>query len=99
MELPIFSLKILLQHGFNLNTGIIEIVAAAGLLIHSLQQKTAFLLIAFFILILPTNINAAFRHIDYQKGTNDGKGVSYLWFRMPLQVFFIAWTWFFAIYL
>jgi len=80
-------------------TGIVEIAAAAGLLIHSLQQLTAFLLIAFFILILPANINAAFRHIDYQKGTNDGNGVSSLWFRNPLQVFFIAWTYFFAIYL
>jgi len=80
-------------------TGIIEISAAAGLVIHSLQRLTAFLLIAFFILILPANINAAIRHIDYQKGTNDGNGVSYLWFRIPLQVFFIAWTYFFAIYL
>jgi uncharacterized membrane protein len=80
-------------------TGIIEISAAAGLLIHPLLRLTAFLLIAFFVLILPANINAALNHIDYQKGTNDGNGTSYLWFRIPLQVFFIGWTYFFALYL
>jgi uncharacterized membrane protein len=80
-------------------TGMVEIAAAAGLLIHPLQRITSFLLIGFFILILPANINAAIRNIDYQKATNDGNGVTYLWFRIPLQVFFIVWTYFFAIYL
>jgi hypothetical protein len=46
-------------------------------------------LIIFFVVMLPANINAAVKHIDYQKGTTDGSGVNYLWFRVPLQVFFI----------
>ena len=73
-------------------TGIIEIAAAIGLLIPKLRVLTAWLLIAFFILLLPANINAAIKHIDYQTGTFAGDGVGYLWFRIPLQILFIVWT-------
>ena len=78
-------------------TGVIEVAAAIGLLIPVLQNLTAWLLILFFFLILPANINAAINKIDYQKGTTDGYGLNYLWFRVPLQVFFIAWVYFFAV--
>jgi len=73
-------------------TGIIEIVAAIGLFIPSLRVITAWLLIVFFILILPANIYSALKHIDYQKGTPNGNGLTYLWFRIPLQILFICWT-------
>ena len=78
-------------------TGVIELLAAAGLLISSYQVLTAWLLIVFFIVLLPANINAAIRHIDYQKGTFTGSGLTYLWFRVPLQILFILWTYFSAI--
>jgi len=72
-------------------TGIIEIAAAIGLFIPNFRIITAWLLIAFLILILPVNIYASIKHIDYQKGTFDGNGLSYLWFRIPLQILFIVW--------
>lgn len=75
-------------------TGFIEIVAAIGLQIANTRNLTGWLLIIFFILVLPANIYAAIKHIDYQKGTTQGKGLNYLWFRVPLQIFFIAWTYF-----
>lgn len=78
-------------------TGIIEIAAAIGLFIPNFRIMTAWLLIAFFILILPANIYAAVEQIDYQKGTFDGNGLSYLWFRVPLQFLFIVWTYLSAI--
>ena len=78
-------------------TGIIEIAAAIGLFIPNFRIVTAWLLIAFFILILPANIYSAIRHIDYQKGTFDGNGLTYLWFRIPLQILFIVWTYLSAI--
>lgn len=78
-------------------TGIIEIAAAIGLFIPSLRIVTAWFLIAFFILILPANIHAAIKQIDYQKGTFDGNGLIYLWFRVPLQLLFITWTYLSAI--
>lgn len=78
-------------------TGIIEIAAAIGLLLPSTRKLTASLLIAYFILIIPANINAAIHRIDYQNATVEGPGVSYLWFRVPLQVLFIIWTYFSSI--
>jgi len=80
-------------------TGFIEIFAAIGLLIPSVRELTSRLLIVFFILILPVNIQAAINKVDYQKATNTGSGLSYLWFRVPLQLLFIAWVWYFGIYL
>ena len=78
-------------------TGIIEVCAAVGLLIPATRILTAWLLILFFILLLPANINAAIKRIDYQKGTYDGAGLTYLWLRVPLQMLFILWTYFCAI--
>lgn len=79
-------------------TGIIEIIAAIGLLVSNLRSITAWLLIAFFILILPANIYAAANKVNYQKGTFNGKGSGYLWLRIPLQVFYIVWVYLFAIH-
>jgi uncharacterized membrane protein len=79
-------------------TGIIEIVAAAGLLIPSVRQLTAWLLIVFLIVVLPANILAAKNEIDYQKANAQGPGLNYLWFRIPLQIFFIAWIAYFGIF-
>ncbi|MGH2624125.1 MAG: DoxX family protein [Sphingobacterium sp.] len=78
-------------------TGIIEVAAAIGLLIPRHRVLTAWLLIIFFVLILPANIYAAIHEIDFQNMDIEAKGVSYLWFRIPLQLFFIAWTFFFCI--
>jgi len=78
-------------------TGVVEIAAAAGLLVPRLSRLTAWLLIVFFILVLPANIYAALEHVDYQNATFDGQGPSYLWFRIPLQLFFIIWIYFSAI--
>jgi len=78
-------------------TGIIEIIGAVGLLIPGISAWTGWALILFFILLLPGNIKAAIDHLDYQKGTFDGKGPGYLWFRIPLQILFIVWTYFSAI--
>ena len=78
-------------------TGFIEIAAAIGLLIPELRHITSILLIIFFIAILPANIYAAIHKVDFQKGTNDGNDKNYLWFRIPLQVFFIGWVWYFGL--
>ena len=85
-----FPLKIFLVY----LTGIVEIAAAIGLIIPNTQLLTSYWLIAFFILVLPVNIQAAIKRVDYQKGIYKGPGKSYLWFRIPLQVFFIAWVYY-----
>lgn len=78
-------------------TGLFEIAAAIGLLIPVTRVWTGYLLIAFFILILPANIFSAIKQVDYQNGTFNGPGLGYLWFRIPLQLLFIAWTFLSAI--
>jgi uncharacterized membrane protein len=78
-------------------TGLIEIGAAVGLLIPWSRVMTGWLLIIFFILMLPANIYAAVKRVNLQKATYDGSGPGYLWFRVPLQILFIVWTYYFAI--
>jgi uncharacterized membrane protein len=78
-------------------TGIIELLAAIGLLIPSIRKLVCWLLIIFFILILPANIYAAIYGIDYKEGSNNGPGLAYLWFRVPLQLLFIFWVYYFGI--
>jgi len=78
-------------------TGVIEIAAAIGLLFPRSQRLTAWLLILFFIMILPANIYAAIHHVNIKMANYDGQGVNYLWFRIPLQLFFIVWVYYFGI--
>lgn len=73
-------------------TGVLEILLGIGLLIPSLRIYAGWILIVFLLLVLPANINAALKNIDYQKGTYEGNSITYLWFRIPLQLFFILWT-------
>ena len=78
-------------------TGIFEILAAVGLLIPSISNLTAWFLIVFFMVMLPANINAAIKKVDFEKETCDGRGIKYLWFRVPLQIFFMVWIYLAAI--
>lgn len=78
-------------------TGIAEILLGAGLLFPPTTTLSGWLLIAFFILLLPANIFAAVKHINYETGETNGPGPAYLWFRIPLQILFILWTYWFAV--
>ncbi len=75
-------------------TGVFEIVLAITLHISVFKRFTGWALIIFFIAMLPANINAAVNRVDYQKGTFDGPGLNYLWFRVPLQIIFILWVYY-----
>src|SRR5688572_27390652 len=73
-------------------TGVLEILFAVGLLIPLYAEITALMLIGFLVLMLPANIYAALMKLDFQKATYEGHGPNYLWFRVPLQAFFIGWV-------
>lgn len=73
-------------------TGVIEIFLGIGLLLPNLTIYAAWSTIFFLIFLLPANVYAAVKHIDYQKGNFDGNGIPYLWFRVPLQLLFIVWV-------
>ncbi|WP_202901238.1 hypothetical protein [Pedobacter heparinus] len=78
-------------------TGIFEILAGFALLAPTYYKAAGWFLIAFFVLILPANVNASIHHINYQNPEIPGPGLKYLWFRIPLQILFVAWIYFTAI--
>ena len=73
-------------------TGVFEILMAIGLLTPKFKSISGWALIIFLVLMLPANVYASIHHVNYQKGTFDGNGLGYLWFRIPLQILFIIWT-------
>jgi uncharacterized membrane protein len=75
-------------------TGVLEIAAAVAILIPGFQKTIGWLLILFFVLILPANVYAAFEHVNMKAGDFSGDGTAYLWYRIPLQLFFIGWVYF-----
>lgn len=76
-----------------LATGVLEVMLGIGLLVPRIQKGVGWGLIVFFALVLPANIHAAIEGLNYQTGELDGPGLAYLWFRVPLQVLFVAWVW------
>ena len=81
-------------------TGFLEIAAGIGLLIPSLREITAILLIVFYIIILSANFKSSKQNINIFKADFSGPGMNYFWKeRLPMQIILIAWTWFFGIYL
>ena len=75
-------------------TGIIEIMASIGLLTQKFAKLTSIMLIVFFLAILPANIIGTIKEVEL--GGMD-KGVNYLYFRIPLQILFIIWVYYFGI--
>ncbi|WBV61147.1 hypothetical protein PFY12_03275 [Chryseobacterium camelliae] len=81
-------------------TGIIEIAAGVGLMIPSIRETTAVLLIIFYVLVFVANINASKKRINIFKADYTGPGMSYLYKeRILMQLILIVWTWYFGIYL
>jgi uncharacterized membrane protein len=75
-------------------TGILEFLAAVGLLIDKLSKITAILLIIYFVAILPANIVGSLKQVNL--GGME-YGAMYLLFRVPLQILFIFWAYYFSI--
>ncbi|GAO41205.1 DoxX family protein [Flavihumibacter petaseus] len=79
-------------------TGLLEILAGVALLIPVVREKAGWFLLVFFVLLLPANIYAAINKIDYQQVDREGNGLSYLWFRIPMQIALMVWVYYFAIW-
>jgi uncharacterized membrane protein len=75
-------------------TGVCELLAVAGLLWNKTSKLTAFMLIIFFIAILPANIVGSMKQVQLGGMEN---GAIYLFFRIPLQILFILWAYYFGI--
>jgi len=78
-------------------TGILEILLGLGLCFPKTRKISSKLLILFLILILPANITAAIKQVNMQAADFTGPGLSYLWFRVPLQLFYMGWVYIFGL--
>jgi len=74
-------------------TGLCELAAVAGLLLPEMRRTTGWAVIVFLIAVFPANISGALRHLPL--GGHDAP--HYLWFRVPVQLFLIGWTYYFAV--
>src|SRR5688572_19526434 len=73
-------------------TGICELSAVVGLIWNRTARLASVLLIVFFVLVLPANIAGSLKAVNF--GGME-YGAWYLLFRVPLQVFFVWWVWYF----
>ena len=85
------------KYGLIWATGLLEILAAIGLLLPTTVKTTGIMLCIFFLSILPANIYACYKRVNYEKADYSGNGLTYLWFRIPFQVLLITLTYFFVI--
>ena len=75
-------------------TGVCELAAVVGLIWNRTARLASILLIVFFVLVLPANIAGSLKSVNFG-GLEYGPW--FLLFRVPLQVFFIWWVWWFGI--
>ena len=75
-------------------TGVCELLAVVGLIWGKTARLASILLIIFFVLVLPANIAGSLKSVQF---AGMEYGPLYLLFRIPLQIFFIWWVWYFGI--
>ncbi|WP_449289758.1 DoxX family protein [Nocardia rhizosphaerae] len=68
-----------------ITTGVLEILAAIGLILTSTRRIAGWALIPLFVMLLPANIYAAVNDVPFA-----GEPASPLWQRIPEQVVYIA---------
>jgi uncharacterized membrane protein len=75
-------------------TGVFEWVGCVGILIPQVSHYSGWLLCAFLILVLPSNVYAAVHRVDFG---GHSAGPIYLLIRIPLQLVLIGWAYWFTI--
>ena len=75
-------------------TGVIELLSAAAILVTPLSRYVGLALCVFLVLIVPSNIYAAWQRVDFG---GHAAGPAYLLVRIPLQLFLIGWVYWFAV--
>jgi uncharacterized membrane protein len=75
-------------------TGILELIGAVFLLIPLFSRYSGMALCIFLVVILPSNIYAAFKRVDFG---GHKAGPVYLVVRIPLQLFLIGWIYWFVV--
>ena len=78
-------------------TGLLELALAVGFIFPQYRLVCGIIFIVFLLLALPANIRSAFLNVNYETADYSGKGPAYLWFRVPMQLFLLVWTFYFAV--
>lgn len=78
-------------------SAILEVLLGFALLYTPIRIYAGVAIVVFFLTLLPANVYAALHHVNIEKANYEGPGPSYLWFRIPLQIFLMGWVWYFAI--
>jgi uncharacterized membrane protein len=79
-------------------TGALEIIFGLAFILTKRPVTVAQLLIIYLVAVFPANVYAALQHVDIENADYTGPGLSYLFFRAPLQLFFIGWVYYFGIH-
>lgn len=82
-----------------LATGDLEIAMAAGLLIDEISKNVAIIIMLYLLAIIPSNIIGAIKKVSVERENFTGRGLVYLWIRMPLQLLFMVWIYYFGAFL
>jgi uncharacterized membrane protein len=75
-------------------SGIAEIVCGIGVLIPRTRVMAAWATIALLIAIFPANVHVALNDVP-MAGAEQGAGI-WNWVRLPFQLVFIAWAWWYT---
>ena len=75
-------------------TGVCELLAVPGLLWSKTSRLASILLLIFFVVVLPANVAGSLKQVQFG-GMEYGPW--YLLFRIPLQILFIWWVWYFGL--
>ena len=79
-------------------TGFIEIILGIALLFPEYRYIAGMATIAFFIVVVPANVTAAFKRVNYENADYNGENSGYLWFRIPMQLYLLGWVFYFSIF-
>ena len=74
-------------------SGVFEILGGLGLILPATRRLAAWGLVALLVAVFPANVNMAINHIPL--GDFDTP-VWTLWARLPVQLLFIAWAWWYT---
>ncbi|WP_017258687.1 hypothetical protein [Pedobacter arcticus] len=77
--------------------GDLQFAIAAGLVFADVARVIVPLILIYLILGLVTQVNAGVKNISVKRGNYTGKGIAYLFFKIPEQLIIIGWTYYFVL--
>ncbi len=77
--------------------GDLQFVFAGGLVFADISKIIILFVLGYLILGLFTQINACVKKVSIKRGNYTGKGLIYLFFKIPEQLIIIAWAYYFVL--